>query len=132
MKYTVPFVFIFAVAFTLYNSRMAQGAQYELGRPFPMTCVGVLESKTAVEYHLISDDTHLNSNSDNDRICQQATIAEKSGRTALSYTLREETIRRLLKVCSLGKLCEISGQMNGLSHDVFFWVQIYSITSGLH
>jgi hypothetical protein len=84
--------------------------------------------KTGVEHHLEADYSHLNPVSDHDRICHQATIAEKSGRAALRYTLKEETVRRLLSVCSLGKLCEISGQMNGLSHDVFFWVHIYSIT----
>lgn len=130
MKYTFPFMCMLLLAFTVHDRRVAQAAHYELGTPFPMTCVGILRSKTGLEYHLEADDGHLNSGSDNDRICQQATIAEKSGRTALRYTLKEETIRRLLSVCSVGKLCEISGQMNGLTHDVFFWVQIYSVTGG--
>jgi hypothetical protein len=43
------------------------------------------------------------------------------------YTLKESTIRRLLKYCSVGKFCQISGQMNGLTHGNFFWVDIYSI-----
>jgi hypothetical protein len=115
---------------TLHIADVAQAAHYELGTPFPMTCVGILQSITGAEYHLTADDNHLNSNDDHDRICQQATIAEKSGKAALRYTLKDETVRRLLSICSLGKPCEISGQMNGLTHDVFFWVQIYSITGG--
>jgi hypothetical protein len=130
VKYRILFICIIALVASFHPARVAQAAHYELGTPFAMTCVGILQSSTGVEYHLTADDNHLNSNTDHDRICQQATIAERSGRTALRYTLKEETIRRLLNVCSLGKLCEISGQMNGLSHDVFFWVQMYSINSG--
>jgi len=118
-------LFLIPLVLTL-NSPMAYAANYELGTPFPMTCVGIL-SKLGHGYHLVRDNNYLNSNSDNDRICQQATIAEKSGSAAIGYTLKEETIRRLLKACSLGKPCEISGHMNGLSHDILFGVQIYSI-----
>lgn len=130
MKSTIPFLFLITLTFALPS--MAFAAHYELLTPFPMTCVGVLRSNNGLEYHLEADDTHLNSDSDNDRICQQATIVEKSGKSALRYTLKEATIRRLLNTCSRGKLCEISGQMSGLTHDVFFWVQIYSITGGLN
>lgn len=116
-------IFFFAVC-------AAKGAHYELGVPFPLTCIGILQSNNGLEYHLAADNSHLNTNSDQDNVCQQATIAEKPGRDALAYTLKEETIHRLLKACSLGKLCEVSGQASGLSHDVFFWVQIYSIVGG--
>ena len=124
------FTVLFAIVVTLHTVRVAEAAHYELETPFPMTCVGILQSNTGAEYHLDADDHHLNADEDHDRICQQATIAEKSGKSALRYTLREETIRRLLKVCSIGEPCEISGQMSGLTHDVFFWVEIYSITGG--
>ena len=126
MKYAFPFMCMLPLLLTLYNPPAAQAANYELGKPFPMTCVGVLQS-IGGGYWLTADDSHLNSNSDDDLKCQGATIAERSGKSALAYTLKETTIRRLLNVCSPGKLCEISGLMNGLTHDVFFWVQIYSI-----
>ena len=118
---------IFSLGIAAVLPLAAHAAHYELGTPFSMTCVGILRSETGMEYHLEEDDSHLNSDTDHDRICQQATIAEKPGQAALRYTLKGETVRRLLSVCSFGKLCEISGQMNGLTHDVFFWEQIYSI-----
>ena len=80
------------LAFTLHHPSDARGANYELGRPFPMTCVGILQSKGG-QYWLTADDSHLNSDSDDDRRCEGATIAERSGKNALFYTLKEETIR---------------------------------------
>jgi hypothetical protein len=81
MKYAFPFMCMLPLAFTL-NPRVAQAANYELGTPFPMTCVGILQSKGG-QYWLTADDSHLNSNSDDDHRCQGATIAERSGKSAL-------------------------------------------------
>jgi hypothetical protein len=92
MKYAFPFMCMLPLAFTL-NPRVAQAANYELGTPFPMTCVGILQSKGG-QYWLTADDSHLNSNSDDDHRCQGATTAERSGKSALVYTLKEKTIRR--------------------------------------
>jgi hypothetical protein len=128
MKYAIPFMCMLPLAFTLHNPHVAQAANYELGKPFPMTCVGILQSYPNGMGYILSVEKAGSTYAEQDSQCQLATIAERSSKSALVYTLKEETIRRLLNICLLGKLCEISGQMNGLSHDVFFWVQIYSIT----
>ena len=57
----------------------------------------------------------------------QDTYVSTNGLRVSDYTLKEPTIRRLLKYCSVGKFCQISEQMNGLTHGNFFWVDIYSI-----
>ena len=56
-------LFLIPLVLTL-NSPMAYAANYELGTPFPMTCVGIL-SKLGHGYHLVRDNNYLNSNSDN-------------------------------------------------------------------
>jgi hypothetical protein len=45
MKYAFPFMCMLPLAFTLHNPRVALAANYQLGTPFPMTCVGILQSK---------------------------------------------------------------------------------------
>ena len=105
-----------------------QAANYELGTPFPMTCEGILVSENGI-YGLVSDDDHLNSASDDDILCLHATIAEKSSRYALPYTLKENEISRVLKTCSVGKLCRVEGYVNGLTHDVWFFVKIDSLSA---
>jgi hypothetical protein len=113
-------------AAVLLTPTLGHTAQYRLGTPFPMTCEGVLSYKDG-GYFLNRDDTHLNSDSEHDAICNGATIAEETGHTSTKYTLREKTIIQVLKACSLGHLCEIAGQMNGISHDIWFWVAITSV-----
>jgi hypothetical protein len=107
----------------------AEAAQYQLGTPFPIACEGVLENHNG-EYVLRADDDHLNTDSQNDFICGLATVAEEStAKYRLKYTLRENAIIRILRTCSLGKLCRIVGYVNGLSHDVYFWVKIDSVSA---
>src|SRR5262245_12834669 len=106
-----------------------QAANYELVDPFPMTCEGILVSENGI-YGLVEDAGHLNSNSDDDILCLHATIAEKSSTPyALQYTLKDKEISRILKTCSVGKLCRIEGLVSGLSHDVWFFVKIDSVSA---
>jgi hypothetical protein len=105
-----------------------QAANYELVDPFPMTCEGILVSENGI-YGLVGDADHLNSNSDDDILCSHATIAEKSSKYALQYTLKEKEISRILKTCSVGKLCRIEGVVSGLTHDVWFFVKIDSVSA---
>jgi hypothetical protein len=81
-----------------------QAANYELGTPFPIACEGVLVSENGI-YTFVADDDHLNSDSDDDFFCLHATIAEKSNVNALKYTLKDNEVSRILKTCSVGKLC---------------------------
>lgn len=119
-----PTTLIAAVAFFLPS--LGHAAEYRLGKPFPMTCEGVLTYQDG-GYFLSHDQTHLNSGSESDGICDGATIAEESGHATTKYTLREKTIRQVLQACAVGRLCEITGTMNGISHDVWFWVGITSV-----
>jgi hypothetical protein len=105
-----------------------QAANYELGTPFPIACEGILVSENGI-YTLVADDNHLNSDSDDDITCLHATVAEKSNINALKYTLKDNEISRILKTCSVGKLCRIEGSMNGLTHDVYFFVKIDSVSA---
>jgi hypothetical protein len=126
-----------ALAFTFWAGA-AQAAMLQLGTPFPNTCYGVLSKYRDVEdgkligvtYGLESEDKNASYE------CKSAIIAQTSrkdtyvsinGLRSSDYTLKEDTIQRLLKHCSVGKFCQISGQMNGLTHGTFFWVDIYSI-----
>jgi hypothetical protein len=43
--------------------------------------------------------------------------------TAVGFATSAQTARE----CSIGKICDITGQVNGMSHDIFFWVIIYTI-----
>jgi hypothetical protein len=126
-----------ALAFALCTGT-AQAAMFELDNPFPKTCYGVLtESRDVEDGKLIGASYFLNSEDENaSSECYRAVIAQTSRRDTYvstnglrvsDYTLKEPTIRRLLKYCSVGKFCQISGQMNGLTHGNFFWVDIYSI-----
>src|SRR5436190_6387695 len=85
-----------------------QAANYEIGTPFPIACEGILVSENGI-YTLVADDNHLNSDSDDDIICLHATIAEKNNIHALKYTLKDNEISRILKTCSVGKLCRVEG-----------------------
>jgi hypothetical protein len=117
-------LYLGAVCLAVTVSAVAEAARYELGKPFPMSCVGILDSK-AGGYFLTTE-----GRSDDDRICHYATIAEEStAKHALKYTLREKTVIQVLRVCTLGKPCRIEGLMNGLTHDVYFWVRVDSVTA---
>ena len=106
-----------------------QAANYELVAPSPMVCEGILVSMNG-SLRLVADDNHLNSASDDDRICASATIAEESrNKYALKYTLKDNEISKILKICAVGKLCRIDGEMSGLTHDVFFFVKINSVSA---
>jgi hypothetical protein len=116
-------------AITLIGTSVGYGAQYELGSPFAISCEGRLDSKGG-QYFFSRDHKVKSDSDDNEQICSLATIAEKTTKTPLSrYTLREATIRRLLGTCSLGNACRITGCMNGLSHDVYFFVKIDSVST---
>jgi hypothetical protein len=117
-----------ALAVAIFLPATAQPAEYQLIPPFHMVCEGILVSQNGA-YKLVEDDRHLNSDSDDDRICLEATIAENSGRSSLKYTLKEREISRILKVCSVGKLCRIEGAMSGLTHDVYFFVKIDAVSA---
>jgi hypothetical protein len=107
----------------------AQAANYELTTPSPMVCEGILATTNGA-YRLVADDSHLNSDSDDDRICTMATIAEEShSKYALKYTLKDNEISKILKICSVGKLCRIEGDMSGLTHDVYFFVKINAVSA---
>jgi hypothetical protein len=117
------------LAVIIWNSVVqAEGANYELGTPFPIACEGILVSENGI-YGFVEDDKHLNSGSDDDIVCLHATIAEKSNINALKYSLKDKEISRILKTCSVGKLCRIEGYMNGLTHDVYFFVKIDSVSA---
>jgi hypothetical protein len=107
---------------------LGQAAQYSLGTPFPIACEGILGSRNGI-YFLDEDPDHPRSNLENDIICSNATIAEEKSKHALKYTLKEDAIIRLLRKCSLGKPCRIVGYVNGLSHDVYFFVKIDTISA---
>jgi hypothetical protein len=120
-------------ALTLALCTSSAHASYQsLGAPFPATCYGILEYRETAfpsgpDYYL--DTTNY---PDQQIGCGTGVIAQRSRKDDTKYllpkyTLKEATNRRLLKACTVGKFCEISGHMNGMSHDIFFWVDIYSI-----
>jgi hypothetical protein len=116
------------LAVTIWAPVAVQAANYELGTPFPIACEGILVSEGG-SYKLDADVTEASADSD-EFICASATIAEKSdNKYALKYTLKDNEITRILKVCSVGKLCRIEGEMSGLTHDVYFFVKINSISA---
>jgi hypothetical protein len=108
-------------------STPAQAANYALGAPFHIVCEGILVSQNG-SYQLEVDDNHPSSNPDDDQICSEAIVAEKNSENALKYTLKDSEIARILQTCSVGKVCRIEGQMRGMSHDVFFFVKIDSMS----
>jgi hypothetical protein len=123
------FVALTAVAFVT----SAQTANYELGVPFAMSCTGILRANKypgGVRYNLEPIKGYPNRNEKeawegyNDMLCS-ATLADTS--PSIDSPLGKETIKRLLRECSIGKICDITGQVNGLSHDIFFWVIIYTV-----
>jgi hypothetical protein len=117
------------LSITIWVPAAVQAANYGLVAPSPMVCEGILVS-TNGSYRLVADANHLNSDSDDDRICASATIAEESrNKYALKYTLKDNEISRILKICSVGKLCRIEGEMSGLTHDVYFFVKINSVSA---
>jgi hypothetical protein len=116
------------LAVVIWTPAAVQAANYELVPPFPMACEGILVSENG-QYMLLLDDSQLNSNSDDDIICSHATIAEKSEKYALKYTLKEKEIDRILKICSVGQKCRIEGSMSGLTHDEYFFVKIDSVSA---
>jgi hypothetical protein len=106
-----------------------QAAQYQLGKPFPMTCEGTLVYHKGI-YSLEQDIDHPSTDPDHDLICGLADLAEESDTGyALKYSLKEKAIIQILKSCSLSKLCRVVGYVNGLSHDVYFWVRIDSVSA---
>ena len=114
----------------VFGTPATEAANYSLGKPFPMMCEGLLESRgdgTSYTLRIEKDDL-----TDDERICASATIAEENGvRYRTPRALGDKTIIRLLRSCSLGKPCRISGLMSGWSHDVWFWQRIDSISYGI-
>ena len=111
----------------------APAANYELGVPSSMSCTGVLRATKypgGIWYNLEPVKVYPNRNEKeewqgfNDMLCS-ATLADTS--PSVDRPLGKETIKRLLRECSIGKVCDITGQVNGMSHDIFFWVTIYTI-----
>jgi hypothetical protein len=106
-----------------------QATQYQLGKPFPMACEGNLVYHKGI-YSLEQDIDNPSSDPDHDLICGLADLAEETDTgSALKYTLKEKAIIQILRSCSLGKLCRVVGYVNGLSHDVYFWVRIDSMSA---
>jgi hypothetical protein len=93
---------------------------------FPLTCQGVLDTRGG-QYFFVEGDTPLNADPDDDIICSHVTIAERSTGSALRQSLKEDTIKRLLGVCRVGKSCRVSGLVLNLSHDVYVYVRVDSI-----
>ena len=119
---------VIVLATSILSPSVGRAAKYQLGTPFPIACEGILASSNGI-YSFVADDDRLNSNSENDIICSNVTIAEESRtKYALKYTLKENAIVQLLKTCSVGKLCRIVGYVNGLSHDVYFFTKIEAIS----
>ena len=119
-----PMKALIAISASVLSLSFANAANYQLGRPFPQTCEGILATSNGAEYHLAPDKDQ----SSFDITCT-GTIAEISGEHALKYTLKEKQIIQLLKTCSVGKPCRIVGYMNGLSHDIYFWVKIEAMVA---
>ena len=118
---------ILALAVAALSSSMGQAAA-QANKPFALTCEGALDSKGG-QYFFAQGDEPLNANSDDDLICSHVTIAEKSTRSALRQSLKEETVSRLLRACRVGAFCRVSGSVLNLSHDVYVYVKIDSIST---
>ena len=103
-------------------------AAAQADKPFALTCEGALDSKGG-QYFFAEGDKPLNANSDDDLICSHVTIAEKSTRSAVKQSLKEETVSRLLRACRVGASCRVSGSVLNLSHDVYVFVRIDSISA---
>jgi hypothetical protein len=97
-------------------------------KPFALACEGRLDAKGG-QYFFAEGDKPLNANSDDDLVCAHVTIAEKSTKSALRQSLKEDTISRLLRACRVGASCKVSGSVLNLSHDVFVFVRIDSISA---
>jgi hypothetical protein len=119
-----------ALATVILCPSLAQAAKYELGSPFPMTCEGILEYRGG-EYSLNLNLDQRDQITDDDRICNSATVAEESKAPYTKYSLRKKAISHVFKTCSLGKPCRIVGYMNCLSHNVYFLVKITSASDGI-
>jgi hypothetical protein len=110
----IPFALVFGASTT-------NAAQYELGKPFPKVCDGILKSYNGTEYHLETAEDYA------DHIICSATIASNGPRGP--HELGNETVVRLFRTCSIGKPCRIIGLINGWSHDIWFWQRIDSISA---
>ena len=103
-------------------------AAAQADKPFPLTCEGKLDAKGG-QYFFAEGNKPLNANSDDDLVCAHITIAEKATKSALKQSLKDETISRLLRACRVGASCKVSGSVLNLSHDVFVFVKIDSISA---
>ena len=103
-------------------------AAAQADKPFPLTCEGRLDAKGG-QYFFAEGDKPLNANSDDDLVCSHVTIAEKSAGSVLKQSMKEDTINRLLRACRVGASCRVSGSVLNLSHDVFVFVKIDSISA---
>ncbi len=97
-------------------------------KPFALTCEGTLASKGG-QYFFAEGDRPLNPDADDNIICAHVTIAERRGGAAVRRSLKEDTIRRLLDACRVGASCKVTGSVLNLSHDVFVYVKIDSLSS---
>jgi hypothetical protein len=110
------------------SSALPGPATAQADKPFPLTCEGRLDSKGG-QYFFAEGDKPLNANSDDNIVCAHTTIAEKRGGSAVRQSLKEETIARLLRTCRVGASCRVAGAVLNLSHDVFVFVRIDSISA---
>jgi hypothetical protein len=117
---------LLALAFAVLGSSIGPAATQE--KPFRLTCEGPLASKGG-QYFFAEGDKPLNADSDDNIICAHVTIAEKSSGAAVRQSLREESIARLLGSCRVGAPCKVTGSVLNLSHDVFVYVTIDSISA---
>jgi hypothetical protein len=115
-----------ALAIAILGSSIARAAAQE--KPFRLTCEGPLASSGG-QYFFAEGDKPLNADSDENIICAHVTIAEKSSGAAVRQSLREESIARLLGSCRVGASCKVTGSVLNLSHDVFVYVTIDSISA---
>jgi hypothetical protein len=109
-------------------SASIEHAAAQADTPFSLTCEGNLVAKGG-QYFFAEGDRPLNANSEDDIVCAHVTIAEKRTGSALRQTLKEETISRLLRTCRVGAPCRVSGSVRNLSHDLFVFVRIDSISA---
>jgi hypothetical protein len=96
-------------------------------KPFALTCEGRLIS-TGSRYILAEGEKPLNANPKDNLACAHVTIAERSTGAEIQQSLREDTIRQLRASCTVGQSCKVSGSVLNLSHDVFVYVKIDSIS----
>ena len=128
MKLTIPSMWAGLFALITPFHTAVHAATYELGPPFHIACEGTLVMRN-ISLELVVDDGVSSSNPDDDFICSSVILAEKSTNVALKYTLKENEISRILKFCSVGKLCRIEGDVRNFTHGVFFFVRINSISA---